>query len=73
MAVACATVNSMIWGLGMDILFYAGNTLTEDWKTAAANQRDELRRIAADVERYRALLDGPSPDRESLSPDSDST
>jgi hypothetical protein len=27
MAVACATVNSMIWGLGEDILFYAGDIL----------------------------------------------
>ena len=56
MAVACATVNSMIWGLGTDILFYVGNTLTEDWKAAAAAQRDELRSIAADVERCRALM-----------------
>jgi len=55
-AVACATVNSMLWGLGVDILFLAGNALTEDWVAIARAQRDELRGIAADMERYRALM-----------------
>ncbi|GAB3890090.1 hypothetical protein GCM10029964_061020 [Kibdelosporangium lantanae] len=57
MAVACATVNSMIWGLGEDILFYAGDILlTPDWKTIARERRDELRTLAADIERYQALF-----------------
>jgi hypothetical protein len=56
LAVACATVNSMIWGLGHDILFYAGNALTEDGLTVALAQRDELRQIAADIRWFQRAL-----------------
>jgi hypothetical protein len=55
-AVACATVNSMIWGLGSDIAFYAGNALVDDWRTAAIGQRDKLRQIAAEVVRFKQLF-----------------
>ncbi|MFC5109014.1 N-6 DNA methylase [Kibdelosporangium philippinense] len=61
LAVACATVNSMIWGLGRDIVFHVGDALTDDWKAAALAQRDKLSQLAADITRYRALfalLDG---------------
>jgi hypothetical protein len=57
MAVACAVVNSLIWGLGDDILFYAGSTFAGDWKGVARAQRDELRNLAANVDRYRKVLD----------------
>jgi N-6 DNA methylase len=59
-AVACATVNSMIWGLGDDIVFHAGNALTDDWKSAALAQRDSLRGLASDIKVVKhlfALLD----------------
>jgi hypothetical protein len=55
-AVACATVNSMIWGLGHDIVFHVGNAFTPGWETVALAQRAELRRLATEVERGRGLL-----------------
>lgn len=55
-AVACATINSMIWGLGEDIVFHAGNALTEGWEDAARAQRDELRRLAAGIERDKRFI-----------------
>ncbi|MGO1053667.1 N-6 DNA methylase [Crossiella sp. CA198] len=55
-AVACATVNSMIWGLGRDIVFHAGDALTPDWETHARAQRDELRRLASGIERDQRLI-----------------
>jgi len=55
-AVACATVNSMIWGLGSDIVFYGGNALTLGWEGRALAQREHLRQVAAGVERSRKLL-----------------
>lgn len=56
LAVACATVNSMIWNLGHDIVFYAGNTFTQDWKDIAMAQRTELRRLATEIERHRGTI-----------------
>jgi hypothetical protein len=56
LAVACATVNSMIWNLGTDIVFHAGNTLETGWEERALVRRDELRRIAGDLERGRAMV-----------------
>jgi hypothetical protein len=56
LAVACATVNSMIWNLGEDIVFCVADALVEDWEVKALAQRDELRRVAIDVQRYRALF-----------------
>ena len=55
-AVACATVNSMIWGLGHDIVFHAGNALAEGWEAAARAQRDELRRLALSIERDKRFI-----------------
>ncbi|WP_291408843.1 N-6 DNA methylase [Actinophytocola sp.] len=55
-AVACAAVNSMIWGLGHDIVFHAGNALTPDWEAGALAQRDELRRLATDIERDKRMI-----------------
>lgn len=55
-AVACATVNSMIWNLGPDIVFHAGNAFTSGWETAALAQRQELRRLATDIERNRDMI-----------------
>jgi hypothetical protein len=54
--ITVATVNSMIWGLGSDIAFYAGNALIDDWRIAALAQRDELRQIAAEVVRFKQLF-----------------
>ena len=56
LAVACATVNSMIWNLGTDIVFHAGNTLDPGWREVALAQREELRQIAADLRRDQAVL-----------------
>jgi hypothetical protein len=56
LAVACATVNSMIWNLGEDIVFCVADALVEDWEAKALAQRDELRRVAADIRRYRSLF-----------------
>jgi hypothetical protein len=56
LAVACATVNSMMWGLGSDIAFYVGNALVDDYKTAAIGQRDKLRQIAAEVVRFKRMF-----------------
>jgi hypothetical protein len=56
MAVACATVNSMIWGLGTDIVFHVGNTLEPGWREKALAQRAELVRLAADLLRDRAII-----------------
>lgn len=39
LAVACATVNRMIWNLGADIAFHAGNTLTPGWEARAGATR----------------------------------
>jgi hypothetical protein len=55
-AVACATVNSMIWSLGHDIVFHAGNTFTSDWPTKALAQREELRGLAAGIERDKEMI-----------------
>nr|WP_083466658.1 N-6 DNA methylase [Kibdelosporangium sp. MJ126-NF4]CEL17646.1 hypothetical protein [Kibdelosporangium sp. MJ126-NF4]CTQ91127.1 hypothetical protein [Kibdelosporangium sp. MJ126-NF4] len=55
-AVACATVNSMIWGLGHDIVFHVGNTLVGDWQQAALAQRDHLQWLAAQIRRDKQLL-----------------
>ncbi|UJW32614.1 SAM-dependent methyltransferase [Saccharothrix sp. AJ9571] len=51
LAVACATVNSMIWGLGTDIVFHAGNALTPNWQSRALAQREELRQLATGIKR----------------------
>lgn len=56
MAVACAAVNSMIWGLGDDIVFFSGDTFTEDWIEFAVKQRNELRDLAARVRHLKRLL-----------------
>jgi N-6 DNA methylase len=56
LAVACATVNSMIWGLGTDIVFCTANSLNGDWKTAALARRGELLRLAADIKRHKQLF-----------------
>jgi hypothetical protein len=55
-AVACSTVNSMIWGLGHDIIFHVGNALAEGWESRAFAQREQLRRLAADIERDQRLI-----------------
>ena len=56
LAVACATVNSIVWELGVNILFYTGNALTDEAETIARKQRDELLHIAATVQRCKELL-----------------
>jgi hypothetical protein len=56
LAVACATVNSIIWRLGPNILFYAGNSLDPDWINIAQQQRHELARLANDITRTKYLL-----------------
>jgi len=56
LAVACATVNSMIWNLGDDIVFHAGNTLAENWEARALAQREELRSLASQVSRHRQIM-----------------
>ncbi|NBH04550.1 N-6 DNA methylase [Amycolatopsis sp. SID8362] len=56
LAVACATVNSMIWNLGTDIVFRTGNTLEPGWPEVALAQREELRRLGRDLERDRMVL-----------------
>ena len=56
LAVACATVNSMMWAIGNDIVFYVGDTFTKDWESIALKQREQLRKLAADISRYRPLL-----------------
>jgi hypothetical protein len=56
LAVACATVNSMSWCLGHDIVFHAGNTFTNDWPTKALAQREELRQLAAGIERDKKMI-----------------
>jgi hypothetical protein len=56
LAVACTTVNSMIWNLGEDIAFCVAGALVEDWEVKALAQRDELRRVAIDVQQYRAFF-----------------
>lgn len=55
-AVACATVNSMSWGLGHQIVFRAGDTLDKNWEELARAQRDQLRDVAAGIERDRRLI-----------------
>lgn len=55
-AVACATVNSMSWGLGHQIVFRAGDTLDKNWEELARTQRDQLRDVAAGIERDRRLI-----------------
>jgi hypothetical protein len=55
-AVACATVNSMIWVLGNDMVFHAGDALREGWETMARAQPDELRRLAAGIEWDKHLI-----------------
>lgn len=56
LAVACATVNSMIWSLGHDIVFHAGNTFTNNWPTKALAQREELRQLAAGIQRDKQMI-----------------
>ncbi|MGW5722827.1 N-6 DNA methylase [Amycolatopsis sp. NPDC003865] len=56
LAVACATVNSMIWNLGTDIVFRTGNTLEPGWPEVALAQREELRQLGRDLERDRVVL-----------------
>ncbi|MFC0112592.1 N-6 DNA methylase [Kibdelosporangium aridum] len=65
LAVACATVNSLIWGLGRDIVFLVGSAFTPDWEIAATAQRDHLREIAAWVQetKYRLRLLGMWPEQ----------
>ncbi|WP_216215719.1 N-6 DNA methylase [Amycolatopsis aidingensis] len=55
-AVACATVNSMIWVLGRNIVFHAGNTLAPDWQKHALDRREELLHLAKDIARDKAML-----------------
>jgi N-6 DNA Methylase len=54
--VACATVNSMIWNLGRDIVFHAGNALTSGWEERALAQREELRQLADGIDRDRRMI-----------------
>lgn len=56
LAVACATVNPMIWNLGTDIVFYAGNTLEPGWREVALARREELYRLAGDLARDQLIL-----------------
>lgn len=56
LAVACATVNSMIWNLGTDIVFHAGDTLEPGWREVALARREELRRLAADLRRDQKMI-----------------
>ncbi|MGC7093973.1 N-6 DNA methylase [Amycolatopsis lurida] len=56
LAVACATVNSIIWGLGTDIIFHAGNSLEPDWQSRALAQREQLRQLATGIERDLRMI-----------------
>jgi hypothetical protein len=56
LAVACATVNSMIWNLGTDIVFHAGDTLEPGWRELALARREELSRLAVDLRRDQAMI-----------------
>ncbi|WP_435109793.1 N-6 DNA methylase [Nocardiopsis synnemataformans] len=55
-AIAALAVNTILWGLGHDVLLGVANVLTEDWEEAARARRFETRRLAADLRRHRTLL-----------------
>ncbi|WP_328452079.1 N-6 DNA methylase [Amycolatopsis sp. NBC_00438] len=56
LAVACATVNSMIWNLGVDIVFRTGDTLERGWREVALAQREELRQLGRELQRDSAMV-----------------
>ncbi|MFE7461646.1 N-6 DNA methylase [Nocardiopsis terrae] len=57
LAVACAAVNAVHWGLGRNVLFAVADTLTEDWIPRAVAARAETMKIAQQATRMRAMVD----------------
>ncbi|WP_157902590.1 N-6 DNA methylase [Frankia sp. KB5] len=45
-AVACTAVNAVLWELGPNVVLGVGDTLTDNWQTAAIAQRHEILQIA---------------------------
>ncbi|GAA1110035.1 MULTISPECIES: N-6 DNA methylase [Nocardiopsis] len=56
LAIACAAVNSVLWGLGPRVLLTVGDTLTDDVITRAHAQRDEALHLAREVRKARRLF-----------------
>src|SRR5690606_16779413 len=46
LAIACAAVNAVLWGLGPRVLLGVGDALTDDWYTRALAQREETIALA---------------------------
>lgn len=57
LAIACAAVNAVLWGLGPRVLLGVGDALTDDWYTRALAQREETIALAVEARRARRLLD----------------
>lgn len=56
LAIACAAVNAVLWGLGPRVLLTVGDTLTDDVITRAHAQREEALHLAREVRRARRLF-----------------
>ncbi|MFL1433170.1 MULTISPECIES: N-6 DNA methylase, partial [unclassified Nocardiopsis] len=56
LAIACAAVNAVLWGLGPRVLLTVGDTLTDDVITRAHAQRAEAVRLAREVRKTRRLF-----------------
>ncbi|WP_435112744.1 N-6 DNA methylase [Nocardiopsis synnemataformans] len=70
LAIACLSVNVIIWDLGYQVLLGVADVLVEDWVPKARAMRAETIAIAQETRRARALLDviraleTPTPDPE---------
>jgi hypothetical protein len=56
LAIAALAINTILWGLGDDVLLGVANVLTDDWEAAARARRADTRALAADIRRHRAVL-----------------
>jgi hypothetical protein len=64
-AVGCAAVNALVWGLGGRVVLWVGDSLTEDGYTAALHRRAEMIELAGvtrQVKTLQAALQTLTPD-----------
>ncbi|WP_435159681.1 N-6 DNA methylase [Amycolatopsis sacchari] len=56
LAIAGAAVNSLLWGLGTDVLLHVGNSLQGDWIKEAQERRAEVLGIASSTRQVKSIL-----------------
>jgi hypothetical protein len=57
LAIACLTVNAVLWDLGYKVVLGVGNVLTDNWMPRAVAQRQEAIDLATTARQALALLD----------------